>query len=106
MPKAESATKPEISFEAALTQLEKIVEEMDDDALPLEELIVRYSEGTKLVKVCEERLATVEKKIEIISRSATGEPRLQDFEPAAAAAAESTPPPAKSRASKDDVSLF
>jgi exodeoxyribonuclease VII small subunit len=102
MPKAESAAKPEPTFEAALTQLEKIVEEMDDDALPLEELIVRYAEGTKLVKVCEERLAAVEKKIEIISRTASGEPRLQDFDPSAEAA----PPPAKPRASEDDVSLF
>ncbi len=102
MPKADPAEKSEPTFEAALTQLEKIVEEMDDDALPLEQLIVRYAEGTKLVKVCEERLAAVEKKIEIISRSASGEPRLEEFEPSAAAAEEAP----GTRAKRDDISLF
>jgi exodeoxyribonuclease VII small subunit len=100
MPKADPAGKSEPTFEAALTQLEKIVEEMDDDALPLEELIVRYAEGTKLVRVCEERLAAVEKKIAIISRDASGEPRLEEFEPTAPEEA----PKAKSK--RDDISLF
>jgi exodeoxyribonuclease VII small subunit len=100
MPKADPAGKSEPAFEAALTQLEKIVEQMDDDALPLEELIVRYAEGTKLVRVCEERLAAVEKKIEIISRNASGEPRLEEFEPTATEEA----PKAKSK--RDDISLF
>jgi exodeoxyribonuclease VII small subunit len=97
--------KPEQTFEAAMTQLEKIVEEMDDDSLPLEQLIVRYAEGTKLVKVCEERLAAVEKKIEIISRTASGEPRLEEFEPAAASAAEEAPK-SKPSTKRDDISLF
>jgi exodeoxyribonuclease VII small subunit len=103
MPKNDPAGKPEPSFEAALTQLERIVEEMEDASLPLEELIVRYAEGTKLVKVCEERLAAVEKKIEIISRTAGGEPRVENFEPEAMAAAEDSPKP---KSKRDDISLF
>lgn len=102
MPKSDTSEKSEPTFEAALTQLEKIVEEMDDDTLPLEQLIVRYAEGTKLVKVCEERLAAVEKKIEILSRSAHGEPRLEPMETAAAAGEEAPRPKPK----RDDISLF
>ena len=102
MPKAESADKSEPTFEAAMTQLEKIVEEMDDDSLPLEELIVRYAEGTKLVRVCEERLSAVEKKIEIITRTANGEPKLAEFEPSEAAADEAP----KSKTKRADISLF
>ena len=101
MPESTPAKPAAPTFEAAMTQLEKIVEEMDDDTLPLEQLIVRYAEGTRLVKVCEERLAAVEKKIEIITRNAVGEPRLEEFEPAAA-----SEPEGKAKAKREDVSLF
>jgi len=102
MPDPDSEKKTKVTFEAAMTQLEKIVEEMDDDTLPLEELIVRYAEGTKLVKVCEERLAAVEKKIEVISRTADGEPKLEEFEPAAVATEEAP----KAKTKRDEISLF
>ncbi len=102
MPEPTSAKRSEPTFEAAMSQLEKIVEEMDDDTLPLEELIVRYADGTKLVKVCEERLAAVEKKIEMITRTASGEPKLEEFEPASAAAEEAP----KAKTKRDDISLF
>ena len=72
---------PESSFENAITRLETIVEEMESDQLPLEELIVRYEEGIKLVKVCEERLQAAEKRIEIITKNAAGKPKLAPFEP-------------------------
>ena len=42
------------SFETAMGRLEKIVEAMDDRGMHLDDLIVNYEEGTKLVKVCEE----------------------------------------------------
>lgn len=103
MPDKETNAKDSLSFEAAMTQLEKIVEEMDDNTLPLEQLVVRYSEGTKLVKLCEERLSAVEKKIEILTRTAAGEPRVEEFEPSAVPAEES--PKAKSKRG-EDVSLF
>jgi len=37
-------------FEEALKKLEGIVEAMESDDLPLETLLARYEEGTKLVK--------------------------------------------------------
>lgn len=92
--------QPEQTFEAAMAKLEKIVAEMDDDTLPLEQLVTRYAEGSKLVKLCEERLASVEKKIEIITRTSAGEPRLEEFEPATATA------DPKAKPKREDVSLF
>ena len=99
MPEPKPAKNADETFESAMTQLERIVGEMDDDALPLEQLIVRYAEGAKLVKVCEKRLQAVEAKIEIIARDAGGEPRLASFEPAAGE--EPKDPP-----KREDVSLF
>ena len=56
---------------------------MESGKLPLEDLIVRYEEGMNLVKICQERLANAEQKIEIIARNSAGKPMVKDFEPAA-----------------------
>lgn len=55
-------------FEVALEQLEKIVEEMENAELPLEKLIERYEEGMRLVKICGDKLAEAEQKIEILTQ--------------------------------------
>ena len=62
----------EPSFEEAMERLEKIVEEMESSKLPLEELIVRYEEGIRLVGVCNRRLAAAENRIETLNRSGNG----------------------------------
>lgn len=64
-----------------MQRLEAVVEEMGSDQLPLEDLITRYEEGIQLVKVCEERLQAVEKRVEILTRTATGDPQLVPFDP-------------------------
>jgi exodeoxyribonuclease VII small subunit len=102
---ASSAKKPETSFETAMERLEKIVEEMESGKMLLEDLLVRYEEGMKLVKVCQDRLAHAEQKIQIITRDHAGKTSVKDF-----AAAE--PPIASSAADtmeekdNDDVRLF
>src|SRR6266513_1599425 len=70
----------ELNFERAMDRLEAIVEQMESGKLPLEELIVRYEEGMKLVKVCQDRLASAEQKIEIIARNSAGKPIVKKFE--------------------------
>ena len=72
----------ELNFESAMDRLEKIVEQMESGKLPLEDLIVRYEEGMKLVKTCQERLANAEQKIEIITRNSAGKAVVKEFEPA------------------------
>ncbi len=94
---------PEANFEQAMKRLEEIVEQMESGELPLENLIVRYEEGMKLVKVCQERLAAAEKRIEIITRNSAGKPVVKEFAPAAAGASH---PEAKGEPKNVDVSLF
>ena len=65
-----------------MDRLEEIVEQMESGKMMLEELIVRYEEGMKLVKVCQERLANAEQRIEIITRNNAGKPIVKDFQPA------------------------
>jgi exodeoxyribonuclease VII small subunit len=68
-------TGAEISFEMAMERLEKIVEEMESSKLPLEELLVRYEEGIRLVGVCNQQLAGAENRIETLTRGANGRPQ-------------------------------
>jgi exodeoxyribonuclease VII small subunit len=80
---APKKAQPQLNFEGAMDRLEEIVEQMESGKMMLEELILRYEEGMKLVKVCQERLATAEQRIEIITRNHAGKPVVKEFEPAA-----------------------
>ena len=104
MSSAPKKTEPQLNFEGAMDRLEEIVEQMESGKMMLEELIVRYEEGMKLVKICQERLASAEQRIEIITRNNAGKPVVKDFEPAA----EKEAPRAEEKGANknDDVSLF
>ena len=67
-------------FEEALQKLEGIVEAMESDDLPLETLLAKYEEGAKLVKICQEKLAEAELKIQQLEKSAAGEMKLKPIE--------------------------
>src|SRR5580704_15441268 len=93
----------DLNFETAMDRLEKIVEQMESGQLPLEDLIVRYEEGMNLVKVCQDRLASAEQKIEIIARNSAGKKVVKDFEPTAESANDEK---AEKELKDDEVRLF
>lgn len=64
-------------FEEALKKLEGIVAAMESDDLPLETLLAKYEEGAKLVKICQEKLADAELKIQQLEKNAAGEMKLK-----------------------------
>jgi exodeoxyribonuclease VII small subunit len=96
---------PELNFEGAMDRLEAIVAQMESGKLPLEDLIVRYEEGMKLVKICQERLASAEQKIEIIARDSAGKPVVKDFDPGAEAKIDNQTAETK-ETTNDEVRLF
>ena len=73
--------KARLPFEEALKKLEGIVAAMESDDLPLETLLARYEEGTKLVKICQDKLAEAELKIQQLEKSAAGEMKLKPLSP-------------------------
>lgn len=87
MPKSSNAGAPqgpsvkELPFEEALQKLESIVETMESDDLPLESLLTRFEEGSKLAKACQARLADAELKIKQLEQNAAGELETSDFAP-------------------------
>ena len=105
MPTSAKKLSPELNFEAAMDRLEAIVEQMESGNMMLEELIVRYEEGMKLVKICQERLAGAEQRIEIITRNHTGKTIVQEFEPNAAVVVAAAPAE-KGETENDEVRLF
>lgn len=105
MSSAAKKNSAEVSFETAIDRLEAIVDQMEDGKMPLEDLIVRYEEGMKLVKVCQERLASAEQRIEIITRNHAGKPVVKEFEPKNEGTA-AAGPTAPQETEHDEVSLF
>ena len=105
MPTSAKKPEPELNFEAAMDRLEAIVDQMESGKMMLEELIVRYEEGMKLVKTCQERLASAEQRIEIITRNHAGKPVVQNFEPNKEPS-RTAPLPEKRESENDEVRLF
>lgn len=61
------------TFEAALSELEEIVAAMEEEQLPLEELVSRYEKGSKLLARCETVLASARKRLQTISARSIAE---------------------------------
>ena len=68
-----------LSFEAALAKLETIVDSMESGEVPLAELLAKYEEGSKLLKVCEGRLKEAELKIEKLKKAKDGSAAFEPF---------------------------
>jgi exodeoxyribonuclease VII small subunit len=68
------------SFEQAIQRLEKIVADMESAELPLEDVLKKYEEGTRLVRFCAAKLDEAEKKIELLTKKADGSAKLEPFE--------------------------
>ena len=66
-----------VPFEEALKKLEAIVEAMESEELPLESLLTKYEEGTRLARTCQEKLAEAELKIQQLEKNASGEMKLK-----------------------------
>ena len=79
--RASDAPKNSLPFEDALKKLEGVVEAMESGDLPLEALLARYEEGARLVKICQEKLAEAELKIQQLEKSAAGEMKLKPLSP-------------------------
>ena len=80
-PAPSSAAKSgDLPFEEALRKLEAIVEEMESDELPLESLLARFAEGTRLAQICQAKLSEAELKIQQLEANAEGEAALKPFD--------------------------
>ncbi len=60
------------TFEDSMTQLEKIVEDLEDGDLPLETAIKKFEEGVRLSKFCFDKLDETENKVSLLLQDQNG----------------------------------
>jgi len=54
------------SFEAALTELERIVQTMESGQVPLEEALQSFERGNRLLRHCHGLLAAAEQRLQVL----------------------------------------
>ena len=64
------------SFDGSLKRLEKIVEQMEQGDIPLEESLKLYEEGIALSKACAEKLQQAELTIKRLGKDLEGNLKL------------------------------
>ena len=79
MPARKKEDEPK-SFEDAMTRLDAIVAKLEEDKLPLDEMLSRYEEGIALARYCGEKLEAAEQTVRLIARKADGSVTLEDFD--------------------------
>lgn len=65
----------EMSFEAAMAELEKVVGQLERGDVALEESIALYERGAALKKRCEAKLNEAQEKVAAITLDADGQPK-------------------------------
>jgi len=69
------------TFEASLNELERIVKQLEDGDLALEESLKLFEDGVRLSRECRERLANAERRIEVLMKGSDGTVSLEPVEP-------------------------
>ncbi len=75
--------QPNKKFEAALEELEQVVEQLESGDLSLEDSLAAFEKGVGLVKLCNQKLTEVEKKVELLVKDKEGKLQLKPFESSA-----------------------
>jgi exodeoxyribonuclease VII small subunit len=58
--------KPPASYEAALQELEQLVQVIESGQLPLEQLLTGYQRGAELLAFCRGKLEALENQIKVL----------------------------------------
>lgn len=66
---SKSPKQQQPTFEAALTELEKIVESMESGEMPLEQSLAAYKRGAELLKFCQSALRDAQQQVKVLEDS-------------------------------------
>ena len=67
-------------FETALKRLEEIVKKLENGELTLDSALQLFEEGIKLSRFCHTTLEEAERRVEILVKNSSGQPRAVAFE--------------------------
>ncbi len=71
--------KTEPAFESALTELEQLVEQMEQGELSLEQSLSLFERGVALTRTCQQALEDAEQKVQILLKDSDGQPKTETF---------------------------
>jgi exodeoxyribonuclease VII small subunit len=69
-PMPKDSLQPPVSYEAALEELEQLLQVIESGQLPLEQLLSGYQRGAELLAFCRGKLEAVEHQIKILDEGA------------------------------------
>ena len=79
---SEDATLPEeLSFGAALAELEQIVRALESGQIELEDGLARYERGVSLLRACQEKLSQAKQKVTMLIGELEGDACVADLAP-------------------------
>ncbi len=72
--------KDDISFESAIERLEAEVKKLEGGNMSLDESLESFESAVKLVKICNEKLETAERRVRILVEGADSEVTDREFD--------------------------
>ena len=67
-------------FETSLKRLEEIVKKLETGELSLDSALQLFEEGIKLSRFCHTKLEEAERRVEILVKNSSGQPKAVVFE--------------------------
>ena len=74
------AKRKKLEYEAAVSELESLVERLEKGDISLEESLKLYERGVLLIRDCQEALQAAEQKVQMLLQQ-SGQSALVDFDP-------------------------
>ena len=71
----------EKKFEDIVSELESLVAEVENGALPMEKMVERIERGAQLIKQCQKRLDVMNGKVEILFKDDGNSGSFEEFDP-------------------------
>lgn len=66
MPRNPTSSTEPASYELALAELDRLVQQMEGGQLPLDQLLDSYRRGAELLAFCRSRLQAVEEQVKVL----------------------------------------
>ncbi len=72
--KPKTTAKMPATYEAALAELEHLVQTLESGQVPLDDLLAGYQRGAALLAFCKDKLAAVEDQIKLLDANGNAKP--------------------------------
>jgi len=105
MPQPENvpgAPARDMSFEEAMAKLESLVRSMESGNTRLEDVIASFEEAKRLSAYCQQKLETLKRKIEILTKDGPEGQAWEPFRPEADGGDDFIPPAQEAASARDD----